>query len=684
MALHEKTYETCYVFQPHEHHVVDSRPTKRRKTGEYTGLQRSWPRRCTVYQTLWSAHEARLQGTLDKLNSQAVLEVSDFIVNATTAGTDPKIDSAILITGPTLSSQGLLTSQIYHRVKKQTRSSFVSFSSTEATNLKAVLKKVNAVISSRDHLHDDDDDNDEDGGDQDSSARRGMKLLNYDLRIAQQAVEDQGLTKVIVGFQDCEAFDGSLLSDIVELFSYWKDRIPFVLIFGIATTVESLQIKLTRRAIRCIRGRRFEINSAESTLEDVFEKVYTSESRLWFGAGFSQMMTARQRDYLTNPQTIIDTIHYAYMTQFYANAVSVFLDPDLEHGDVPSDHYEAARNLPSFMQLSRDLLEGGKPRTSLVRSLLESDKNLHERIREDVEIGQRTMGGLISAARIFHKVSGCMESIEKAPESEIVLQALSGSLHDSARHRNLTLALKRASSTALEQIFDRIQCCDDKNFHNSVGKLKNRLAVLLDAQEEGDAPLRSEVDIQNSTLRTTVISKKISLSKAKTTLTKADAAYSEILNDFIEQLYSYFSGKFVDPKTLPFNEIFLFDLKSPYRQTFTPRPRHAIERALSSPHDYLNCECCAPKAGEEDEESTLSSSQPPTAVLYQLYLESGLMANAADLKSAFVAILGDKVEDEEVLSALFQRSLAELSYLGLVKSTKKKADHLIKMAWKGL
>lgn len=34
--------------------------------------------------------------------------------------------------------------------------------------------------------------------------------------------------------------------------------------------------------------------------------------------------------------------------------------------------------------------------------------------------------------------------------------------------------------------------------------------------------------------------------------------------------------------------------------------------------------------------------------------------------------------------ALFQRALAELKYLGLVKASRKKTDHVSKIMWKGL
>ncbi|KAF4555878.1 Origin recognition complex subunit 3-like protein [Elsinoe fawcettii] len=668
-------YETCYVFKPEEY--THERSAKRRRIGEHKGLHSSWPRRRALFERLWTEHQAKLNDALSELNLQTVTDVTDFFVNTTIDEKDPKLDSAILVTGPSLISQSVITRQIHGKAKQRTRTCFVSFHAGEANNLKAVLKRINAATSTVDIAEDDDE-----ADEQVSGARSGRKLLNYDLRISQQAVEDQNITKVVISFQDCEAFDGGLLSDVIELLSCWKDRIPFVLMFGVATSVETLQSKLTRRAIRCLRGRRFDATNAEATLENVFAQVYFPDCGLWLGSGFSSQLLARQRDFLANPQSIIDSAQYAYMTHFYANATSLFLDNQVPVSAIPKDHFEAIRNLPSFMQLVDDLLNQENPEPREVRQLLQSNEHLYDRIRGDVQTGQQAIRKIVSTARMYHSLHLDLEGVEQLPESEILLQAVGGSLLDSARLKTFFLVLKRVTSTVLRALIGKIND-HDPPVYSPFSKVHDRLDALLEEHGEANGPLRSEVDIQNSTMRTTVISKKISLSKAKTTLTKADAAYSEILNDFIKSLHRYLTDTLIDPKTLPFHEIFLFDLKSPYRQTFTPRPRHAVERALSSPHDYLNCACCAPKTGDE-EESTLSATQPPSAILYQLYLESGLMVNAADLRSAFAAILGDKVEDEEILNAVFLRSLAELSHLGLVKGTKKKADHLIKTAWKGL
>ena len=39
---------------------------------------------------------------------------------------------------------------------------------------------------------------------------------------------------------------------------------------------------------------------------------------------------------------------------------------------------------------------------------------------------------------------------------------------------------------------------------------------------------------------------------------------------------------------------------------------------------------------------------------------------------------------DETNRALFSRALAELKYLGMIKNSRKKADHLAKLSWKGL
>lgn len=45
-----------------------------------------------------------------------------------------------------------------------------------------------------------------------------------------------------------------------------------------------------------------------------------------------------------------DLLQYAYLSHFYANALSIFLDDTVTLADVSAEHTEALRNLPSFQQ----------------------------------------------------------------------------------------------------------------------------------------------------------------------------------------------------------------------------------------------------------------------------------------------------------------------------------------------
>jgi origin recognition complex subunit 3 len=243
------------------------------------------------------------------------------------------------------------------------------------------------------------------------------------------------------------------------------------------------------------------------------------------------------------------------------------------------------------------------------------------------------------------------------------------------------LSVKKAPSDVLEPLLESITTCldaeDEACKHSS--SLREQLEELISSNKTNE-PLRSEHDQRNETLHTTVINKKVQLSKQKAALSKSDAAYSKILDDFLDWLVVFFKQRLVNLNTLFLREILIYDLRPAHRGVFAPKTRFAVERALSSPHDYLNCECCVPADGE----GALTATQPSTAILYQLYLESGPLINVSDLWSAFSAIQEDENGEENAAMPHFQRALAELKYLGLIKNTRKKTDHVGKVLWKGL
>ncbi|KAG9531838.1 hypothetical protein KCU93_g1512, partial [Aureobasidium melanogenum] len=670
-------FQTCYIYDPAAR--GKDGPVKKRRIEPLQGLQTSWPLRRSLYQRLWAKQQARLKNLLLDINESTITQISTFVELTDPQPAPGRVSSAIILTGPSIASHALLFSQLSTSIGQAEGSIFVPLTSTLAPNLKTLLKNLISKGTSADTLSDDEDEADT----VNKPTRKRTRLLNYDLQLLYDYTQEKGLSRVVVAFQDCEAFDGALLSDAIELLTRWQDRIPFIFFFGVATSIENFSVKLSKKATRCIKGQRFDVVKAESALERITDVLYSSSDpyalTLWMGPGICSATLRRQREHIQSLDAFVDSVQYAYLSHFYANALSIFLDETVILTDVSPEHMEALRNLPSFQQHVDTLLENGE--ASVPKRLLDDDEYLLEYVKEQIVAGHQALEAILSTVNLVMTLQQRIPALQQQLKSTLLVDALAGELRDSNFERNMIMHLKKANSEALLLTLQDILPATSGDLHKTCEKLLKELQKLQAQQKDGGA-LRSEQDLHNATLRTTVVAKKVELSKQKSTLTKGDAAYSDILRRFVEALETDFDVALINPKDLVFNEVFMYDLKSPHRDVFMPKPRAAIERALASPHDYLDCECCAPDVST-GEENTLASTQPSTAILYQLYLEGGAMMNVADLRIAFVTILGDD-QDEILTNALFQRSLAELRYLGLVRGTRKKADHVMKISWKGV
>ncbi|KAK5124240.1 hypothetical protein LTR85_001943 [Meristemomyces frigidus] len=663
-------YEKAYVFQPEE-----TRPIKRRRV-ESKGLQASWNSRREAYQTAWQERQEGLEACLDTINAATVDSIAILLDGASQDAQSSRIPTGIIVTDPSATlSSGILRQLSRREGSGDGRRVFVALPSSSGSNLKALLK---ALIQRATLRHaDSEDETDE----VQLTRRKGGRLLNYDLQLLCDHVKEHQIQQVVVAFEDTEAFDNDLLSELIELLGRWRDRIPFICLFSIATSIEFLQQRLSKAAIKCLNGRLFDAAPAGEVLEQVFQAATGKRSPLFLGPGLASMAIERQHDYIQSIDSFTDAAKYGYMSFYYANALSVFLRPDLDFKDVADDHFEALRTLDSSRSWARHSLANQE--TARVRDVLESNEHLFRLVRQKMADGREILGNMMTALTVIGVLQNGLPNTPVSLKSSLYIQAMSGKLAGSAMIRSLLLTIRRVPSDVATNLLKEVLSLDaDISMPESCNELVNQLNELVQAQDDEKKPLRSEDDLKNSTLRTTVVAQKVELSKQKSALSKQDTAYTAILRGFTDVLEKYFTDTLINPKDLLFHEIFVYDLKSPYREVFTPRPRHAIERALASPHDYLDCDCCAPDQDERDE-ATLASTQPASAVLYQLYLESGSLINASDLWQAFHAVSGDDKDDEQTMS-LFQRALAELRSLGMVKSTRKRVDHVAKVAWRGL
>lgn len=126
---------------------------------------------------------------------------------------DGKIPTALILTGPNIASHTPLFEQLASRIRDEEKIGPVAtLTSKDATNLRSILKKLIRDTTQQDEGIDDEE--------EEIVGRKGSKLLNYDLQILQNWCKLHEGQKIVIAIQDTEAFDGTILSDLVSLFRF--------------------------------------------------------------------------------------------------------------------------------------------------------------------------------------------------------------------------------------------------------------------------------------------------------------------------------------------------------------------------------------------------------------------------------------------------------------------------------
>ncbi|CAH8610681.1 unnamed protein product [Schistosoma guineensis] len=116
------------------------------------------------------------------------------------------------------------------------------------------------------------------------------------------------------------------------------------------------------------------------------------------------------------------------------------------------------------------------------------------------------------------------------------------------------------------------------------------------------------------------------------------------------------------------------------RRRLNPPFQRCLHLALVDPGVYLQIADL-----KLSNSSSISSKLFDLCILYKLLIETNKMVNLYDWLMAFATILGEAVDSQNPPSqetqCRFLQGLAELQYLGCIKSTRRKVDHVIRLTW---
>ncbi|KAI0817460.1 origin recognition complex subunit 3 N-terminus-domain-containing protein [Xylaria sp. FL0064] len=702
-AYEERQHQAAYIFDPSGDADETTRPAKRRRvskkpaTSEAAAItQKSSSFQCLLqgaesrqamnlrqetFEKLWSVIDSRIHGILRETNQSTLREVSSFLQNAPDHTPAGKIPSAFIITGPNIASQDLLFEQLSETLQQEASAQIVRLRSGDASNLRAVLRKITHDIVSKDSAAGD--------GLDLTTSKDGRKFLNYDLEgLYAHLKQTPRSNLVIIAFQDSEAFDSGLLSDLISLLGSWLDRIPFAFLFGVATSVELFEARLLKSTCQSLYGDQFDVEQTASIIDKIFKTaVAHCETPLLLGPNFIGSLLERQREQVASIPDFIRSLKYAYMCHFYANPLSFLVPDGLNSDALQPEHIELLRWLPSFRRTIETAVESNN--IIHAKELLKDDRKLISCLVECLQGRRQWFTKLIRTLKIFTTSKAIT-----ADFADLYMDISYNGIDISSQYDQFLDSIKRMepcdSDAYLSRLLDTMHQGDQAlgldpwvdDAPETATLLSDILAGIKQLRSEADEQghvLRSKYSGQSKILRTTVVAQKVQLSQDTATLTDHDKSYTDLIDRFLKHLET--SVHIEGASEMSFNEIWLYDSKTPYKDVFIPRPRNVLERALTRPHDYLGCSCC------KTDEDQIMSTLPATAILYQLYLETGSLINAADLWSAYYATVGEENEDgldERTALLLFYRAMAEMKAMGFVKQSRKKADHVAKLAWKGL
>jgi origin recognition complex subunit 3 len=125
-------------------------------------------------------------------------------------------------------------------------------------------------------------------------------------------------------------------------------------------------------------------------------------------------------------------------------------------------------------------------------------------------------------------------------------------------------------------------------------------------------------------------------------------------------------------------------------------PAHGtvLRRALTDPYSYLK----PSRHQNPDDLTDIDPDWPDTCIAYKLHEECGRLINLYDWMQAFISVVGQQKENPNLsqrgkgkkrkrnepdtdLQARFTRAVSELQFLGFIKPSKRKTDHVERLTW---
>ncbi|XP_072355884.1 origin recognition complex subunit 3 isoform X1 [Scyliorhinus torazame] len=715
----------CFVFKP-----KDSRKRKRPVTADLFIKGKADSEndrlRFSTYESLWQQMKAETERLQENLNEKIFDSLLSFIkkshIQLHSKQNDwsyrmrcCEIPTAAVVLGVNVPDHEMTFQSLSDLLKQSLTPHVVCLQGKECTTVKQVLQKV--LTNLMGGTVNDKEEDEEDIHHSVHFSQRKMhcsmaSLSGWYNATAQKSTSDSPSKKtktpslgqeqsppIVIIFKDLESFLPKVLQDFITISSNYIQQLPLVLVFGIATSPITIHRMLPHAVSSLLCIELFQSLSSTEHLTSVIDKlVLTTKFPFKLNGKVLQVLISIFLYHDFSVRNFVKGFQLSLLEHFYSQPLSCLCStPDEANTRVQNlthDDCELIRQVPSFMGYVE------KQDSEKQIELLTNDQYLKDDVQK-----------LLLDLHIYHKnyfpVLKCLHvttsSLPKYPLGkqirELYITCLERNIWETEEYSS---AFQLLGMMAKDELVCLLQKCRDmlksskqpkaligalqelEEFLTRFQKLDDIVPVVEVKEDEGhkrspSKSLQGKTDLYQ--LQKTLMERKTSRRSKK--LSRFEVLRMEVL-EFLDKLVRQYLSP---PETQPLHEVVYFSAAGTIRRHLNAAPRTALQTALSNPYYYLQNEVLRSEGG------TITNTAPDICIVYKLHLECGRLINLYDWLQAFVTVVNaaegkdpDKMRNgqvDEVLHARFIRAVSELEFLGFVKPTKQKTDHVARLTWGG-
>ena len=483
---------------------------------------------------------------------------------------------------------------------------------------------------------------------------------------------------LVIIITDFESSPAAVLHDLILILSSYSNTMKFILIFGVATTLHAIHRSLSYDVTSKLNVQVFHTQTQINILSDVLENtVFCTQIPFKLTGRAFQLLTDIFLFYDFSVESFLQSYKTCMIQHFYGNNVNSLCcrpqEIESRMSTLTDEDLKEIRKLPSIRSYIKYLQEEESKSGPL------SNMKFEEILIYLLNKFHRYMHRFLIILKCLHDLMATLPNSPMGKQlREFYTKAVSlNDLRESHEYKECLQLLgflsKREFLAKLNSVIEIMGRSRDAVMKRLKTDLQGHVAIVEEASLEA-AVTPADILAAGEKLNRLQLKEKL----LKMSQTQSRSPYKQAQLDVINYLdREVFCVYLVNPNQKPANEIFCFNDGSLAKQHIRGSLRAAVHSGLNDPHVYLDCGCC-----KLENDDAIPSTLPDLSIIYKLHLESRKLINMYDWLQAFLIIVDPESNAKEQrdvdpkLQARFTQAVAELEFLGFIKSSRRKTDHV--------